>query len=38
LEPLSALADPGADEEGLMLEISSGRVRARTRDELDSDF
>lgn len=38
LEPFSALADPGTDEEGLMLELSGGRVRARTKDELDSDF
>jgi len=38
LQPFFHLADPATDEEGLMLELSGGRVRARTRDELDSDF
>lgn len=38
LEPFSALANPTADEEGLTLELSSGRLRARTKNELDSDF
>ena len=38
LGPISALADPARDEEGLSLEISSGRVRARATEELDSDF
>lgn len=38
LEPLSALADPARDEEGLSLELSRGRMRARAREELDSDF
>jgi transcriptional regulator with XRE-family HTH domain len=38
LEPLAALADPAADEEGLMLELGGGRVRARGKEELDSDF
>ena len=38
LGPVSELADPARDEEGLMLELSSGRVRARTKEELDSDF
>jgi transcriptional regulator with XRE-family HTH domain len=38
LGPLSELADPARDEEGLTLELSSGRVRARSRKELDSDF
>ena len=38
LEPFSILADPAADEEGLMLELSSGRVRAGTKDDLDSGF
>ncbi|MDZ4736862.1 MAG: helix-turn-helix domain-containing protein [Rhodospirillaceae bacterium] len=38
LESFGNLADPAADEVGLMLELSSGRVRARTKDELDSDF
>lgn len=38
LGPLSELADPARDEEGLALELSSGRIRARTKEELDSDF
>jgi len=38
LEPVSTVADPASDEEGLMLELSSGRTRARRKDELDSDF
>ena len=38
LEPVSALADPASDKEGLALELLGGRVRARTREELDSDF
>jgi len=38
LGPVSELADPARDEEGLTLELSSGRVRARTKEELDSDF
>ncbi len=38
LGPVSELADPSRDEEGLTLELSSGRVRARTKEELDSDF
>jgi len=38
LGPMDALADPASDEEGLVLELSSGRVRARTKEELDSDF
>ena len=38
LEPISALANPAYDEEGLSLELSSGRVRARTTEDLDSDF
>ena len=38
LDPFSNLADPAADEEGLMLDLSGGRVRARAKDELDSDF
>jgi len=38
LEPVSALADPARDEEGLSLELSSGRTRARAREELDNDF
>ena len=32
------LADPARDEEGLSLELSSGRARARATEELDSDF
>lgn len=38
LGPMAALADPARDEEGLSLELSSGRVRARRKEELDSDF
>ncbi|RDH88645.1 MAG: hypothetical protein DIZ78_01585 [endosymbiont of Escarpia spicata] len=38
LESFSELADPAADEEGLTLELTSGRVRARPRKELDNDF
>ena len=38
LGPLSELADPARDEEGLTLELSSGRVRARSKKELNSDF
>jgi transcriptional regulator with XRE-family HTH domain len=38
LEPMAALADPARDEEGLTLELSSGRVRARAKEELDNDF
>ena len=38
LGPISALGDPARDEEGLSLELSSGRVRARATEELDSDF
>ncbi len=38
LEPISALADPAKDEEGLMLELAGGRARARTKEELDDDF
>lgn len=38
LGPVSALADPSGDQEGLSLELASGRRRARARDELDSDF
>ena len=38
LESAAALADPATDEEGLMLELSSGRVRARRKEELDNDF
>lgn len=38
LGPMSALADPARDEEGLSLDLSSGRVRARYKEELDSDF
>ncbi len=38
LEPISALADPGRDEEGLNLELSRGRTRAHTTEELDNDF
>lgn len=38
LEPMDALADPARDEEGMSLELSSGRIRARATEELDSDF
>ena len=38
LGPLSELAEPTKDEAGLMLELSDGRIRARAREALDSDF
>jgi transcriptional regulator with XRE-family HTH domain len=38
LPPASALADPATDSEGLMLELSRGRVRASKKEELDNDF
>ena len=38
LGPFADLADPARDEEGLSLELSSGRTRARATEELDSDF
>lgn len=38
LDPVAALADPARDQEGLHLELSSGRTRARRKEELDSDF
>ena len=38
LGPISALGDPASDEEGLSLELSSGRARARASEELDGDF
>ncbi|MEX0827732.1 MAG: helix-turn-helix domain-containing protein [Haliea sp.] len=36
LGPMEALADPARDEEGLSLELSSGRARAT--NALDNDF
>ncbi len=38
LGPFSDLADPAKDEEGIMLEVTSGRVRARAKEDLDNDF
>ena len=38
LSPVSDLANPARDEEGLTLELSSGRARARTTEDLDNDF
>jgi len=38
LEPISSLADPAQDREGLALEFAGGRRRARARKELDNDF
>lgn len=38
LDDLGRLADPARDEEGLALERSSGRARARRGEALDSDF
>lgn len=38
LGPMEALADPARDEEGLSLERSTGRTRARASEELDNDF
>ncbi|NEV64722.1 helix-turn-helix domain-containing protein [Thiorhodococcus minor] len=38
LDPVTALADPAKDEEGLTLELARGRTRARAKDELDDDF
>ena len=38
LRPMVALADPASDSEGLALEHLRGRRRARTSEDLDSDF
>lgn len=38
LGPVSALADPARDQEGLGLELARGRRRARATEELESDF
>ncbi len=38
LGPMSALADPALDEEGLSLSLSKERARARAKEELDDDF
>ena len=38
LAPFSDLAGPAKDEEGLALSASRERIRARDREELDSDF
>ena len=38
LGPFDALADPLSDREGLALDRSSGRVRARSGKGIDNDF
>lgn len=38
LEPMSELADPAFDEEGLSLSLSKDRDRARAKEGLDNDF
>ena len=38
MRPFSALADPLADSEGLVLDKLSGRARARSGKGLDNDF
>jgi len=38
LGPMSELADPSLDEEGLSLSSSKGRTRARAKEGLDNDF
>lgn len=38
LEPMSELADPSLDEEGLSLSSSKSRARARAKEGLDNDF
>ena len=38
LEPMSELADPAFDEEGLSLSLSKDRARARAKEGLDNDF
>jgi len=38
LGPMSDLADPGRDEEGLALSMRRKRARAEKPEELDSDF
>lgn len=38
LGPMSALADPARDEEGLVLSRHRERARAGKPEELDSDF
>jgi transcriptional regulator with XRE-family HTH domain len=38
LQPVSELADPASDREGMALERLSGRERARSSKGLDNDF
>lgn len=38
LDPMSDLADPALDEEGLALSLSRERARPKDGEELDSDF
>lgn len=38
LDPMSDLADPALDAEGLALSLSRERARAKGSEELDSDF
>lgn len=38
LEPLDALADPSSDKEGLARSAQRQRARAKSPQELDSDF
>ncbi len=38
LGPMSELANPALDEEGLSLSLSEERTRARAKEDLDDDF
>ena len=38
LGPMSELADPALDDEGLSLSLSKDRARARAKEGLDNDF
>lgn len=38
LNPMSELADPARDEEGLALSMRRERARSRKPEELDNDF
>ena len=38
LDPMTGIADPALDEEGLARSLSGERVRARARKGLDDDF
>ncbi len=38
LDPMTGIADPALDKEGLARSLSGERVRARARKGLDNDF